>query len=115
MNRPDDLTRLRHIADSARKAARFIKGKTRADLDIDEMLGLSLVRLLEVIGEATNGVSDELRERHLRVPWRLMCATRNRLIHGYYDVDMDIVWQIVANDLPPVIKQVRAIIRNMTR
>ncbi len=69
------------------------------------MLSLALVRLLEVIGEAARGISPEFREKHAKIPWKQMMGMRNRLIHGYYDINLDIVWETITKDLPPLIAQ----------
>ena len=79
-------------------------GWTRADLDLGELPTLGLIRLLEVIGEAANLVSPETRARHPEVPWRKMAGLRNRLIHGYFSVNLDIVWDTIRSDLPPLIR-----------
>jgi uncharacterized protein with HEPN domain len=102
---PDDTSRLYHILDSAHKAVRFIDGKSRSDMDRDELLALGLVRLLEVIGEASTGITDACRSRHPEVPWRQMSDTRNRLIHGYFEIDYDLVWETIIADLPPLISK----------
>ncbi len=107
---PDDATRLHHILDSARTAVRFAAGHTGDDLLTDDMLFLALTRLLEIIGEAAAGVSAEFKSAHPEVPWRQMSAMRNRLIHGYFDVNRRLVWETVTSDLPPVIHQVQAAI-----
>jgi uncharacterized protein with HEPN domain len=107
---PDDLIRLRHMLDAARKARQFVQDRTRADLDSDEMFALALVRLLEIIGEAARRVSVGLRERHREIPWAEIAGTRDRLIHGYFDVDLDIVWGIVTQDLPALLAQLEAIL-----
>jgi uncharacterized protein with HEPN domain len=96
------------MLDAARQAADFIRGRTRADLDTEPMLQHSLVRLLEIIGEAARGVSAEGRAAHPQLPWRRMVGMRDRLIHGYFDVDLDVVWQTVTEDLPPLIGQLEA-------
>ena len=80
MPKPDDTTRLLHIVEAAGTAIQFTKGKTSDDLGRDEMLSLALVRLLEIIGEAAKGVTDECRGRHPEIPWSSMSAMRNRLI-----------------------------------
>ena len=105
MSEISPIDRLRHMLDAARKAAQFVQGKTRADLDRDEMLMLALVRLLEVIGEAATGVTDDIRQRTSQIPWREISGTRHRLVHGYFDVDLDIVWEIVTHDLPSLIAE----------
>jgi len=89
MGRDDnlDLVRLRHMLDAARKAIAFTESSQRCDLDTDEKLSLSVVRLLEILGEAAKGVSESCREKHPEIPWRQISGTRDRLIHGYFDVD----------------------------
>ena len=99
----EDLVRLRHMLDAARKAVAFSEGRTRNDLDSDEMLSLALVRLLEIIGEAAKRVSEELWQQYPEIPWKQIAGTRDRLIHGYFDVDLDIIWSIIADDLPILI------------
>jgi len=106
----DDTVRIRHIRDAAREAATFSEGHKRADLDTDRMLNLSLVRLLEIIGEASRGVSAQFREAHPDLPWKSMTGMRDRLIHGYFDVNLDVVWETVTNDLPSLIAQLEKIV-----
>ena len=96
----EDIVRIKHMLDAASKASEFVKGKSRDDLDSDEKLALALVRLIEIFGEAANALSEAFREKHPDVPWRSIIGTRNRLIHGYFDVDLDIIWNIVSKDLP---------------
>ena len=74
------------------------------------MFNLALVRLLEVIGEASRRVPEEFRSRYPVVPWRRTTDFRNRLIHAYDDIDFDTVWDIVQNELPPLIEQLESII-----
>ena len=102
-----DSIRLRHIADAAEKAMRFAAGRTRADLDQDEMLALALARLLEIIGEAAKNVSEGTRAQFPNIPWRSIAGTRDRLIHGYFDVDLDIVWEVITRDLPALVDALR--------
>ena len=105
MSSDADAVRLQHLLDAARKAVAVTAGKQRSDLEQNELLALALVRLLEIIGEATKHLSEAFRASHPEIPWRLMAGTRDRLIHGYFDVDLDIVWSIVTEDLPPLIEK----------
>lgn len=105
MTQIDDETRVRHILQAARRARELVEGRKREDLEADDVLGLALVRLLEIVGEGARGVSPHLRARHPAVPWTEMIATRNRVIHAYYSVDMDIVWHIATSELPFLISQ----------
>ena len=88
----DDRVRLKHMLDAANDAVSFIDGRSRADLDGDKMLTLSLVRCLEIIGEAAGRSSDECRIACPRLPWQEMIGMRNRLIHAYFDINHDILW-----------------------
>ena len=74
------------------------------------MLAISLVRLLEIVGEAANCVSADFREQHPHIPWKKMIELRNRLIHGYFDINLDIVWDTVLEDLPPLVADLEKII-----
>ena len=73
---------------------------------------MSLVRLLEIIGEAAKGITAEFRQEHSELPWRSMVGMRDRLIHGYFDINLDIVWKTVINDLPPLINKLEKIVTN---
>jgi len=106
----NDLIRLRHILDAAREAVKYSQNRTRRDLDGDRLLNLSLVRLLEIIGEAAKGVSSSLRTDHPEIAWDKMAGMRDRLIHGYFDVSLDVVWKTVIEDLPPLISQLEGLL-----
>jgi len=108
----DDEVRLKHILDAAREAVSFAEGHCREDLDSDRKLNLSLVRLLEIIGEAARGITEEFRQEHSELPWKSMAGMRNRLIHGYFDVNLDVVWKTVTNDLPALIEKLEKIVSN---
>ena len=108
--RKDDLARVRHALDAAREAASFVQARSRDDLETDRMLNLSLVRLLEIIGEAARGISQESQDTYPEIAWKKMAGMRDRLIHGYYDVDMDVVWETVTKDLPPLISQLEEVL-----
>ncbi len=105
------MVRVRHMLDFARKAVEFNRGKDRSDLDKDEMLAMATVHLIEMLGEASRTVSDMLQEKHPEIPWGPISGTRNRLAHGYIDVDLDIIRTIVTRDLPPLIHQLQRILR----
>lgn len=92
------------MLDHAREAVEMAKAHKRADLDSDRQFNLALVRLLEIVGEAANRVPEDLRARLPGVPWSQIVGLRNRLIHGYDEVDFDILWQIVSEDLPGLIQ-----------
>ncbi len=76
----DDTIRLHHMLDAARQALQFTQGKTRADLNTDPMLKLALVKLVEIVGEAANQVTDEGRTQAPDIPWADIVGMRNRLV-----------------------------------
>ncbi len=100
MSKIDDLTRLKHIRDAAKEALFFVSNRTREDLDNDRMLSLALVRLIEIVGEAANNVSEYNQTKYSKIPWRQMIGMRNRIIHAYFEVDLEIIWQVITQDLP---------------
>ncbi len=98
------------MLDFSRQAVDFTGKRRRSDMDTDAMLALAITRLIELIGEAARKVSPALRERYPSIPWPLIIGTRDRLAHGYIDIDCDIIWRIVKNDLPPLIKQLETLL-----
>lgn len=111
----DDLIRFRHMLDAAKEAISFIKGKKRSGLDTDRMLVLSLVKSIEIMGEAASKVTKESRDSHPEVPWLNIIGMRNRLIHAYFDIDLDRVWDTITDDLPPVIAALKKIVQKEAR
>jgi uncharacterized protein with HEPN domain len=108
--RRDDLIRIRHMLDSARETMFFARNKTRRDLDSDRMLVLSTLKSIEIIGEAASKVSKETRDDHPEIPWPSIVGMRNRLIHAYFDIDLDRVWDTLTDDLPALISELEKII-----
>jgi uncharacterized protein with HEPN domain len=111
MTQHDDRYRLEHMLAHAVEAAAMARGRSRADLDRDRQLNLSLVRLLEIVGEAAARISGSTREQYASIAWPDIIGLRNRLIHGYDNVDFDILWDIVQMDLPVLIKQLEQILQ----
>ena len=105
-----DRVRLEHMLSSARSAARLAAGRRRDDLDADEMLRLALIHTLAIIGEAASQVSPESRSKLRAVPWSQIVGMRHRLIHGYFDVDLDRVWDTVVHYVPSLIEELEAIL-----
>ncbi|MFP3899718.1 MAG: DUF86 domain-containing protein [Acidimicrobiia bacterium] len=104
MTPPDDLVRLRHLREAAEKAVAFSSARTRDSLDDDELLRLGLTKLVEIVGEAAKQVSEPTRARCPTVPWSAAARMRDRLIHHYFDIDLDILWTTVTEDLPELLQ-----------
>ena len=107
---PDDVIRLRHMAEAAESALRFCQGRTRADLDTDDMLRFALTRAVEIIGEAANKVSIDARAQIPGIAWPAIVGMRNRLVHAYFDVDSEILWTTVSDRLPSLVRELNVIL-----
>ena len=98
--RGDDLVRLRHMLDAAREAMEFALKRTRADLDNDRQFVLSLVKETEIVGEAAYQISDVTRNELPEIPWADIIGMRHRLVHAYFNINLDVLWKTVQQDLP---------------
>lgn len=109
----DERVRIRHMHDAALEAQGFMRGRTRADLDTDRMLALAVVRLLEIIGEAAKNVPPDIRDATPQLPWSQIARMRDHLAHGYFDVNLDRVWEVVSNDLPLLVAALEGVIASL--
>ena len=96
----------------AQEALSVVSGKQRQDLNRDRILELALVRLIEIIGEAAGRVSPEGQEKYSSIPWPQIIGMRNRLVHGYDQVDLDVLWDTIEFDLPPLILRLQRILQS---
>ncbi|TFG34630.1 DUF86 domain-containing protein [Candidatus Thorarchaeota archaeon] len=100
------------MLDATCEALSFVSGKKRIDFVSDRILVLALIQLLEIIGEAASGISTEFQNNHQEIPWNSMIKMRHRLIHGYFDVDEDIIWKTITSDLPLLRKNLELILKD---
>jgi uncharacterized protein with HEPN domain len=107
---PRDEVSIRQMLDHANEAQKLAIGRVRGDLDSDRLLFLAMTRLLEIIGEAAGRVSQQTRDQYPQVVWPQIVGLRNRLIHGYDEVDCDILWLIVQNDIPSLLIELQQIV-----
>jgi uncharacterized protein with HEPN domain len=89
------------------------KGIPRSDFDSDELLQVWFVHYLQIIGEAANRLSEEMQVQHPEVPWGQMIGMRHILVHGYFQVDLDIVWSAAQVNLVQLKEQITAILQQM--
>ena len=101
-----DRSYLMDILDAIRDIERY-RPATRAEFDADERTQVWMVSRLQMIGEASRGLSEEFRARHPEVPWRAIIGMRHHLVHGYFAIDPDIVWSAVTDRVPELETQVR--------
>ena len=109
MRREDEI-RLRHMLDAAQEAVSFARGRTREDLGTDRQLVLSVIMDIAILGEAATRISDAAREQSPAIPWDEIIGMRNRLIHAYFDINLDIVWRTLQEDLPGLISLIEPLV-----
>lgn len=112
MTQHDELIRLEHMLNAARKAVELVRGRTIRDLEGDEMRVLALERLFEIVGEAAAQTAPEIRARYPEIPWNRIVGMRNEIIHGYATVDLEVVLRTVDRRLPELIRQLEAALRS---
>jgi uncharacterized protein with HEPN domain len=108
--RDDDRVRILPMIDAAEAVAQFVTGRNRDDLDRDRMLLFALVHAIEIFGEAASKLSPETRATAPEIPWSAIISMRNRLIHGYFDVDTTIVWKTATVEVPALAPLLRALV-----
>ena len=105
----DDFSYFEHILLSIKKIKEYTKDLSKADFDSNELVQDAVIRNIEIIGEATKKISNEFSQSHQEIPWSEMAGMRNKLIHDYMDVDLDVVWKTIEVDLP-LLKELISII-----
>lgn len=111
MSKRDDSTSILQMLDHAREAVELSRGRSRDDLDSNRVYFLATTRLLEIVGEAAGRVTEAFRRSHPGVPWSQIVGLRNRISHGYDEIDRDRVWEIVQADLPPLAAQLEQMLK----
>jgi uncharacterized protein with HEPN domain len=108
--KPDDRVRLHHIVDALKSAMRFTQDRRREDLDKDEMLAFALVHALQIVGEAASKISIETRDEHPRIPWATIIGMRHRLVHAYFDINLDVLWTTATEAAPALLAQIKPLL-----
>ncbi|NJR63607.1 MAG: DUF86 domain-containing protein [Cyanobacteria bacterium CRU_2_1] len=110
MSQRDDQVYIGHMIDTANKAIDFISGLSREDFDNNEQLRLAITHLLQIIGEAARRVSLDFRNTHPEIPWKAIVGMRSKVVHDYLNVDEDVVWDTVKNDLAPLVLELEKLL-----
>lgn len=97
------------ILDAMNKAVSLLEGVSYSQFEADFRINFAVVRALEIIGEAAKRLADELRRGYADIPWKGMAGMRDRIIHGYDNVDLQIVWDVVIRDIPEIKPKIEAI------
>lgn len=106
----DDAVYVGHMLDMARKAAARVTTRSRADFDADEDLRFALAHLVQTVGEAASRVSAAYRASHPEIPWRQITGIRHRIVHDYMNVDYDVIWVVVSQELPQLITDLQLLL-----
>ncbi|NMC58846.1 MAG: DUF86 domain-containing protein [Candidatus Methanofastidiosa archaeon] len=109
----NNLVYLKHIVDSIRRIEEYI-----SDVDYDGFMESSLIqaatiREIEIIGEATKNLDTSFKDKHRAIPWKKMSGMRDKVIHDYFGVDLDAIWDTIKIDIPPLKEKIEEIIENL--
>jgi len=110
MKKTDDLTLLGDILDAISRVESYTHGIDKEKFLENLMMQDAVMHQIEIIGEASNGISEGFRETHSSLPWLQMRAIRNKIVHDYRGINLHIIWDTVKNDLPMLKTQVRSLL-----
>ena len=105
---------LEHILQSINLIEEYTSGKTKDDFLKSVALQDMVLRRLEIIGEAVKNIPEEIRQKYSDIPWRKIAGMRDKLIHGYFMVDIEFTWGVVKKDLPGLKEQISKILEEIT-
>ncbi len=112
-NKLGDKARLQHISDAIKEIEGYIKNKYYEDFQSNSMMQFASVKQLEIIGEASNQLTEHFKKLYKEIEWREIVGLRNILIHEYFGIDTKIVWDILQIDLPKLKIQVEEILKQI--
>jgi len=110
MTKHESLPYLKHIIDAIKDIGSFTKGLTKIQFLKNKLRQSAVIRQLEIIGEASKNLPANFRERHGEVEWKRIAGTRDKIIHHYFGIDLNTVWDIVKNDLPELKRKIKSIL-----
>jgi len=100
---------LEHILENIKKIEEFSKDASKNEIIENIQKQYALIRAVEIIGEAVRNLPDDFTKKHPDIPWKEVIGTRDKLIHHYFGVDLDILWEIIKGDIPKLKKQIKQI------
>ena len=105
--RSRDKNRLEHMLQAIERICRYTKGKNFEDFIADDMMYYAVVKNIEILGEASNMLTEKFRQAHPKTPWKQVNGMRNYIVHEYFQVDNNVVWDVITNDLPILEQQIK--------
>ena len=96
----DDLAYIDHILDCIRKINKFSKGLSLREFKTNELVQDAIIRNIEIIGEASKNISKDTKQTYYKIPWKEIAGMRDKLIHDYLGVDVNVVWKTIHQDIP---------------
>jgi uncharacterized protein with HEPN domain len=112
-NRISDKERLLHILDAIQSIEEFTKDISYAEYIKDFKLRLALIKLLEIIGEASGGITPQTQEQFSDIDWAILKSIRNVLVHEYFGVDYDIIWNVLKSKIPELKMRIELILKKI--
>jgi uncharacterized protein with HEPN domain len=113
MKKRDYRDYIKDILDSIIDIENFIKGMSFEEFKRDKKTIYAVVRSIEVIGEATKKIPKTLKDKHPEIPWKKMAGMRDRLIHEYFGIDVEILWKTATEDIPPLKQPIQNILESL--
>ena len=111
----DDLAFIEHILDSINAIEDFSKGITKEELTSNRLRQSAIVREMEIIGEAIKNISKKTRSKYNEVRWKEIVGTRDKIVHHYFGIDFNIIWDIIKKHLPLLKKQMKEILKDLEK
>src|SRR5712692_925192 len=106
----DDREIAHQMLDVVGRIRAMLRGRSREAFEADEVRQLALLHLIQLLGEAASRTSATFRDAHPEIPWGPIVGMRNRIVHGYDDVDPDIVWRVATEDVEPLLASLERIV-----
>ena len=107
----DPLIFIKHILESIDKIEAFSKNLSKKTLSKNELKQYAIIRAIEVIGESVKNLPDSLKNKYPNIPWKEIAGTRDKMIHHYFGVDLNIVWDIVSKEIPKLKEDIKDILK----
>ena len=115
MNDKSDIAFIEHILESIQAIKEFSKDMSKEELTSNRLKQSAIVREIEIIGEAVKNISKNLKNKNPEIGWKGIVGTRDKIIHHYFGIDLDIIWNILKNDLPQLEKQVLILKKELSK